>query len=527
MSDEKQRAPDRSAVHPDRTPRHGIDYASQIKLAHRIARIAHWRWDTTSEAIQRAEEYADLLEVPSSYLEKLTVSDYVENFVHPDDKGKVLEAYRSAHHEKSCRFEVSYRIRTGKGQERWLREVGELAIADSGEEVGEIGVVQDITDLVKTEERLKQSQKVEALGRLTGGIAHDFNNLLSVILGNAELLKDRIGAKEETLLGGILRASERGAELTQRLLAFSRRQPLVPTIVDLESLVSGMSEMLDRVLGETIEVETVIASNLWATSADPGQVENAILNLALNARDAMPDGGRLTIECRNTWLEEADKTQPKGGQTYPYVTLAMSDTGFGMKDEILARAFEPFFTTKDIGQGSGLGLPMIYGFAKQSGGEMTIDSEEGRGTTVALHLPRANRLPERRKTVGEREIQLGGGEMVLVVEDDADVRALIVRMLKRLDYRVIDVADARDALARLADKPEVDIVLSDVVLPGGIDGTKLAEEARKSYPDLKIVLMSGYAAPSERDGTVDLDQVLLHKPFTRQQFAAALRKALD
>ena len=384
----------------------------------------------------------------------------------------------------------------------------------------------DITERRHAEERLKQAQKMEAVGQLTGGVAHDFNNLLAVIGGNAELLEDD-PKNNSALTAPIVRAVKRGAELTQRLLAFSRQQPLRPQVIAPGELVAGMSDLLRRSLGETVELAINAPPEVWNALIDPGQVENALLNLAINARDAMPGGGKLTIECSNAVLDAtalADNPEAVAGD---YVVLEVSDDGTGMSADVKAHAFEPFFTTKEVGAGSGLGLSMVYGFAKQSGGHVSIYSEEGRGTTVKLYLPRATEAKQRKVVKAGADIPPGDGEVILVIEDDPDVRDLAVHLLERLAYRVISVADAAAAHAVLAAGQRVDLVLSDVVLPGGVSGPQFAEAARRTYPDLKIIFMSGYPAEAAtRNGLLGPGQVLLSKPFQRHQLARALRDAL-
>ncbi len=386
----------------------------------------------------------------------------------------------------------------------------------------------DVTEHRLAEERLKQAQKMEAVGQLTGGVAHDFNNLLAVIAGNAELLAED-SLCNTALTNSIIRAVQRGAELTQRLLAFSRLQPLRPRVIDLRDLVSGMSELLTRTLGETIELEMIDTKDVWEALADAGQVENALLNLAINARDAMPNGGKLTVECGNVQLENvrfADDSDPLDGD---YVMLSVSDSGVGMTDDVLARAVEPFFTTKEVGKGSGLGLSMVYGFARQSGGDLSIYTEQGKGTTVRLYLPRAMPAEQAKLTEGaETVVPYGRSELVLVIEDDDEVRSLAVNLLRSLRYRVIDVPDAASARKALENNDEVDIILSDVILPGDMSGPQFVEEARAARPGLKVVFMSGYSAEAARsNGFLQSDRVLISKPFNRQQLATVLRDQLD
>jgi CheY-like chemotaxis protein len=303
---------------------------------------------------------------------------------------------------------------------------------------------------------------------------------------------------------------------------------LRPKPIDLQELVDGMSGLLKRTLGEAVEIETMAEPDLWTASADPSQVENALLNLAINARDAMPGGGKLTIACKNGHLDEDYVALKPEVDVGDYVVLAVTDTGVGMSAEVQAHAFEPFFTTKAVGQGSGLGLSMIYGFARQSGGYLAICSKEGRGTTVRLYLPRSAEAAKSEEAQPSEEVPRGRGEVILVVEDDANVRALAVKMLEELGYRVREAADATDAREALAKGGKLDLVLSDVVLPGGTSGLELAAEARARQPRLKFVFMSGYSPEAGRyNGLLGSDKVLLNKPFRRCQLARFLREAID
>ena len=401
-------------------------------------------------------------------------------------------------------------------------------LSEDGSVAGYYALIVDMTERHRLEERLRQAQKMEAVGQLTGGVAHDFNNLLAVILGNAELL----ASHPERAEGGqqaIIRAAERGAELTRNLLAFSRKQPLSPQVIDPTELIVRMSSILQRSLGGSIDVRISLGPDLWTAMADPGQLENALLNLALNARDAMPAGGELKIDCRNSVRSEADladdgDTEASAGD---YVLLTVSDTGIGMDAETQRHVFEPFYTTKQVGAGSGLGLSMVYGFVKQSGGHVDISSTQGQGTSVKLYLPRA--ADEAPAAVPERadDAPQGLGETLLVIEDDPEVRELVVAMLDSLGYSVIEAADVSGARQILAAGTKVDLVLSDVVLPGDTSGPKFAAEMRVREPDLKIILMSGYpdGAVAGKD-SLGPDIVLLHKPFHRYQLATAVREAL-
>ncbi len=396
-----------------------------------------------------------------------------------------------------------------------------------GQIIGIGTIISDVTEQRKTEEKLRQAQKMEVIGQLTGGVAHDFNNLLAVIIGNAEILQDRLGHDDRSMKA-VKRAALRGADLTQRLLAFSRRQPLRSQTILLASLVRDMRDLLTRTLGETIEIVISSRSALWQAEADPGQVESALLNLAINASHAMPDGGKLFIETSNAILDEAYAATQAEVKSGEYVLLSVRDTGWGMAPEVLQHAFEPFFTTKDVGEGSGLGLSMVYGFAKQSGGHVTIYSEESQGTTVKLYLPRAEAGTVQPAAVQAAEVPRGREEVVLVIEDDPDVRDFAVEMLKGLGYIAVEVADASGARDLLSEDRQIDLVLSDVALPGGTSGLEFAEEARAIRHDLKIIFMSGYPAESvKRNGALASDEVLLDKPFERRELAEALRKALD
>ncbi len=376
----------------------------------------------------------------------------------------------------------------------------------------------------ETERHLRQAQKMEATGQLTGGIAHDFNNLLAIIQGNAELLTDEAYANKP-MAQAILRATDRGAELTQRLLAFSRLQPLQPQPIDMSELIEEMSDLLTRALGETIEIEFDSAPDLWTALADRGQVENALLNLAINARDAMPNGGKLAVGCANVNIDTTDIAASPEAAAGDYIVLTVTDTGHGISEEVLEHVFEPFFTTKDVGKGSGLGLSMVHGFAKQSGGHVEIRSTVGVGTTVALYLPRSGSAVRKRGSESETSAPSGSNETVLVVEDDPEVRKMTVRMLTDLGYRVLGTGDAAGARKILDRETRIDLLLSDVVLPGGQSGPDFAIEAANRISDLKVVLMSGY--PSTLDGSaLSTEQVLLKKPFRKRQLAEAIHDTL-
>ncbi|WP_407526707.1 ATP-binding protein [Methylobacterium oryzisoli] len=382
-----------------------------------------------------------------------------------------------------------------------------------------------------SEEQLRQAQKMDAVGRLTGGLAHDFNNLLTIVLGSLELLQRRLtqgDARQHRLLDNAIGGAQRAAALTQRLLAFARRQPLDPKPLDANALVSGMAGLLRQTLGEGVRLETVLAGGLWRTFADPNQLESALLNLAVNARDALPEsGGRLTIETANAHLDEAyaaARTEVAAGQ---YVLVAVTDNGTGMTPEVAARAFEPFFTTKEQGRGTGLGLSQVYGFVRQSGGHVAVYSEPGQGTTVKIYLPRHAGPPEDAAAAAPAPLALAAGPaIVLVVEDEAAVRQFTVEALRDLGYRVLDADGAASALNLLALHPEIDLLLSDVVMPD-MDGRRLADEALRRRPDLTVLFMTGYTRNAiVHNGMLDPGTHLITKPFTVAQMAAKLREVL-
>jgi signal transduction histidine kinase/CheY-like chemotaxis protein len=375
---------------------------------------------------------------------------------------------------------------------------------------------------------LRQAQKMESIGQLTGGVAHDFNNLLQVIGGNLQLLQRTVVAEEESRrLRIALSAVERGAKLASQLLAFARRQPLEPRSVNLGRLVRGMDDLLRRALGEEIEVETVIAGGLWNTLADTDQIENAIINLAVNARDAMDGHGKLTIEAGNAMLDDLYVAAHPDVTPGQYVILAVSDTGSGMTPEVVERAFDPFFTTKPEGRGTGLGLSMVYGFVKQSGGHLKIYSEVGHGTTVKIYLPRTHQ-PEEIVSDGRDAPITGGTETILVVEDDPDVRATVADMLRDLGYRVLKASDGQSALAVIESGVAIDILFTDVIMPGPVRSPDLARRAREILPDLTVLFTSGYTENAiVHGGRLDPGVHLLSKPYRREDLARKIGHLLQ
>ncbi len=403
-------------------------------------------------------------------------------------------------------------------------------IEAQGSVAGHFVLALDVTERRRAEEQLRHTQRLEAVGKLTGGVAHDFNNLLAVISGNLELLAE--GLQDRPDLRGMaqsaIRASDRGAALTRSLLAFARRQALLPSALDLNRLVDEMSELIRRTMPENIALKIVRATDLWPCTADAGQLQNALLNLVFNARDAMPEGGTLMIETANAALSDEYAVQQMEVKPGEYVVLAVSDTGRGMPPDVAARAFEPFFTTKGPGKGTGLGLSMVYGFAKQSNGHVSIYSAIGAGTTVRIYLPRSAAAVDARNPPAAAADRAAGSERVLVVEDDPDVLELVNTLLCSLGYQVERARDGNEALRVLARDADVALLLSDVVLAGGMNGPQLADRALALRPDLRVVFMSGYTEnASLQNGRLSSGVLLLQKPFTKADLAAAVRAALD
>ncbi len=438
------------------------------------------------------------------------------------------------------KFEIEdWRVRKD-GSRFWASVVIDPLHDTAGNFVGFVKITRDITErreaqqaLEVTRASLAQSQKMEAVGQLTGGIAHDFNNMLHVILGTIDTLERHVRIQEPGFVRALELAQQsarRAATLTRQLLAFARRQPLQPKALDPNRLVAGMSDLLRRALGESVAFETVLAGGIWPISADANQLENAILNLALNARDAMPAGGKLTIETANAHLDEAYAERHADVAAGQYVMIAVSDTGIGMSSDTIDKAFEPFFTTKANGLGTGLGLSQVYGFVKQSGGHVKLYSELGDGTTVKVYLPRHG-TPEVVAETAAAAVPLagaGGSETILVVEDDEGARAYCVAALGELGYRVLAAADGPSALRLLDAEPAVSLLFTDVGLPGGLNGRQLADAALARRPDLKVLFTTAYARNAiVHQGRLDPGVELLGKPFTFADLAAKVRRVLS
>ncbi|RST32236.1 PAS domain S-box protein [Sphingomonas ginkgonis] len=455
------------------------------------------------------------------------------DLIHPDDLAHTMEGARGlSEGEIYARFENRYRHRDGSYRDIvWTAGPGEGFIVAVGRDATEEN--QRAGALKLAEEQLRQSQKMEAVGQLTGGIAHDFNNLLQGITGSLEIIQRRVAqgrtGELDRFINGASTAANRAAALTHRLLAFSRRQPLDPRPVRANALAASMEDLLRRTIGERIELEMVLAGGLWLTHCDPNQLENAILNLVINARDAMPDGGRLSIATCNTHVDSAAAAGRQGMSPGEYVCVSVSDTGTGMDSDTIGKAFEPFFTTKPIGQGTGLGLSMIYGFAQQSEGYARIDSELGKGTTISLYLPRfrgAAEDDEAPADSGETH-RADQGEVVLVVEDDSVVRGLIVEQLAELGYGAIEASDGPSGLEVLRSKRRIDLLVTDIGLPG-LNGRQLADAARALRPGLRTLFMTGYAENAAlASGFLEAGMEMITKPFAMDALASRIRTMIE
>ncbi len=534
---------------------------TRLRLATEAADIGTWDYDPQSGALTWDAKCKQLFGLPAD-AEVGFESSYL-TALHPEDRDATLAAVEQALDPAGVgRFEAEYRaIGIDDHVERWISAAGR-AVFEDGRAIRLIGTVIDITApklaeqglrqlkdhlqerveqevarRAQAEEALRQAQKMEAVGQLTGGIAHDFNNLLTVVTGNiARVQRALEGGKSadprlHRSLENAMKGADRAAALTQRLLAFARRQPLTPKPIDVDRLVTGMSDLLQRSLGEQVRLEIVTSPGLWHVEADPNQLESAILNLSLNARDAMPNGGELTIETANTNLDAsyvAGEAEVPPGQ---YVMIAVTDTGEGMSKQVLDRAFEPFFTTKDVGKGSGLGLSMIYGFVKQSGGHVKLYSEEGQGTTIKIYLPR---LLGESAVEGDEETARPTAEpgeqreTILVVEDDVDVRDFTVECLRELGYRVIEAHDGSSALHQLERfDGAIDLLFTDVVMPR-MSGAELTVQARRRQPGLKVLYTSGYTRNAvDQNGRLDPGVEMIPKPFTFEALAQKVRDVLD
>ncbi len=536
---------------------HARDNIQRVQMAMAAgAIIGTWLWDVPTDRFTVDEAFATAFGFdPQQGRSGLSLADIV-GAVHPDDQERVTASVREAL-AKGGAYAHQYRTRREDGRYRWLEANGRVECSSDGVALKFPGVLIDIEErraveaerdhalaalrtlnetleqrveertaaLVQAEDALRQAQKMEAVGQLTGGLAHDFNNILAGISGSLDLMKTRIAqgrvGEIDRYMTGAQGAVKRAAGLTQRLLAFSRRQTLDPKPSDINRIVAGMQDLISRSVGPGVAVETVGAGGLWTAFVDVGQLENALLNLCINARDAMPDGGRLTIETGNRWLDERAAAQ-RGLPPGQYVSLCVSDTGTGMSPDVVARAFDPFFTTKPIGQGTGLGLSMVYGFAGQSGGAVRIYSEVGKGTMICIYLPRhaaedhSSDIPA---DAGPAPAATGV-HTILVVDDEPLVRMVAVEILEELGYEVLEASDGPSALKMLDARPTIDLLVTDVGLPNGMNGRQLADAVRVQRPGLNVLFVTGYAENAVLNhGHLDHGMEVVTKPFTADVLA--------
>jgi signal transduction histidine kinase/CheY-like chemotaxis protein len=552
---------------------------SDLRKAQRMLGFGVWKMDVATRILTCSEIAFDLYGACANGSE-ISFDSFVQR-VHPDDRASIRTRFDSFANSTETHFNFEHRVLKPDGQVAHLRGVGErtgpsasaltgfvqdiselvasrerqedlsqrlwaslehtsdalisldraaIQRNDAGEPVDLAGGGQRVAERRQIDERLRQSQKLEAIGELTGGIAHDFNNLLTVILANTELLGENLvdlpqlrALSEMTAV-----AAERGAQLTHRLLAFARRQPLEPRVVDINRLVVGMGEILRRTLPATITIKVLPAERLWMVEVDPTQLEAALFNLAINSRDAMPRGGHLTIETANVKLDAAYGALHPDVEPGQYVMIRVADTGVGMTPDVLATAVEPFFTTKAVGKGTGLGLSMVYGFVKQAGGHAEVESEPGRGATVSLYLPRAAVLSVPPEVKVEYSAPPGGDEKILVVEDDALVRENLAVQLSGLGYRVIAADSGPRALRILEQQADIHLLFTDIVMAEGMSGYQLAAAASRLRPGLKVLFTTGYSGDAlGHHGRLDPDAHLLNKPYRRQTMLEKVRAVLD
>ena len=499
---------------------------TRLLTAQAVAKVGSWETNLATLEVTWSAETFRIFETSSAKF--VHTHEGFLSFVHPDDRAAVDDAFqRSFKTREICTIQHRLAMRNGRIKvvcERW-----QTFVDSDGKPSRAIGTCQDITQHLDLEEQLRQSLKMEAVGLLTGGIAHDFNNVLTIIMAKVEALEEEdLGPDVLGHIGGIRNATLRAADLTRQLLAYSRKQPLRPQRTNINDLVTATGELLRRTLGEQVEIAAVLADDLWTTNVDRAQLETALINLCINARDAMPEGGRLLIETRNEVLDgdyvACDATVIAGN----YVMLAVSDTGTGMPPEVLAKVFDPFFTTKEVGKGTGLGLSMVYSFIKQSHGHIEIDSEVGRGTLFKLYLPRDAGVQEE-MALRQRPAMLGGSERILVVEDDPEVRASVVQQLQGLGYAVSESPDGAAGVTVLeAASPPLDLLLTDVGMPGPMNGRALVDEVARRWPRTKVVFMSGYSKSAiVHSCRLDEGVLLLSKPFLKRDLAGIIRQALD
>jgi PAS domain S-box-containing protein len=487
-----------------------------------------WEADAPSLAFRFVSRQAErLLAYPAGRW--LAEPTFWRDYIRPDDRKQALASRRRATQEKRD-YHLTYRMMAANGKEVWLHDLVNVVV-EAGQVVALRGVMVDITQQIRLEEQFRQVQKMEAVGRLAGGVAHDFNNLLTAILGYSQMLLMGLASGNDAreLVEVIYKAGERAARLTRQFLAFSRKQVLKLSVLNLNTVVTGMQKMLGAVIGEDLDLVTRLEPRLGLVKADVGQLVQVIINLAVNARDAMPSGGRLTLETANEDLDETFAQEHADVQPGPYVRLSVSDTGCGMDQGTLARLFEPFFTTKEIGKGTGLGLATVYGIIKQTGGHIAVSSKPGRGTTFKFYLPRlAEPAPVAPEACRSPSPWPRGSETVLLVEDDKAVRDFSRALLEQAGYEVLEAPDGAEALWVSAGHPgRIDVLVTDVVMPG-MSGRELADRLAASRPGVQVLYLSGYTEDAVIGrGVIESETTFLQKPFGLADIASKVREILD
>jgi PAS domain S-box-containing protein len=506
------------------------DSEERLKLSLRSGRIGTFEWNIQEGSHFWDDQMHNIWGLKPGTYQGITEADFLD-YLHPDDAERFNETVTRTL-EGDGDYDIEYRIILPNGSTHHVHALASLVKDEQGQPARLTGVCLDITDRKNLEEQLRQSQKMEAVGHLTGGVAHDFNNLLAVIMGNLELVQDSGNLEDDKRqnLHRAITAVDRGASLTDQLLSFSRQQTLNPKIGNANALIADMTMLLVRTLGEDIDIRTTFSRKSQLISVDPALLGNAILNMAINSRDAMPDGGVLLIETDEVELDGEFNDDSGTAIFGPHVVITVSDEGSGMDNETLEHVFDPFYTTKAVGEGTGLGLSMVYGFVNQSGGHVTIDSEKGIGTTIKLYFPVTDKRPEdtdHQATTGEAR-QKGSGT-ILVVEDDEDVRMVTVSLLGQLNYEVLEAEDGPSALKLLENNDKtVDLVFSDVIMPSGMNGYDLARELRHHHKDIRVLMTSGYPEQViEKDLHDGTEYTLLRKPYKKDELGEAVRTALE
>ena len=506
----------------------------RFQLALRAGNDGLWDWDLLQDTLYLSPRWKSMLGYEDH--EIANEPDVAFGLIHPDDLVRVREAYAASVPDPDVSYDIEFRMRHKDGHWVDIKSIGFVERDEKGEPIRFAGTHSDISERKLAETALRQTQRMETVGQLTGGIAHDFNNLLAIILGNLELVQRKKGldSQAQELIDRAVTTCERAAALTRKLLSFSRKKPAGASLINVNDRVSGMRHLLERSLTAAIQLEVSVAPDLGMVLADPDDLENMLLNLALNSRDAMPKGGRLFIETTKQFVDDSYVRLNPGSRSGEFVVISITDNGCGMSADVIERAFEPFFTTKDAGKGTGLGLSMAYGFIQRASGFVKIDSELGVGTTFRVFLPRAD-APGESFSASKREPNpaVGGDETILVLDDEEMLAETACSYLGSLGYKTIKVTNAEDALKVLENNPEIDLLFSDVIMPGAMNGYQVAVEAHAAYPSLKILLTSGFTGKNESTANGDPEYVasltssLVPKPYSLNDLARSLRNILD